>query len=166
MRRLAVLIAAAAAAVAAIAALAGNGNASHPGSRTIVLQELDRGSVFKFIDHPPRSRGRGERATISTGDQFAFRTPVQNQAGQRAGALHALCTATRGGRNFGRATFMCDGSYRLTDGQIALQVVFSGEGPTVVAVTGGTGAYEGARGSCTSTHTRIGDRDTCHIVTF
>jgi len=166
MRRLAVLIAAAAAAVAVIAAFAGSGSANHPGSRTVVLQELERGSVFKFIDHSPRSRRRGFRATISTGDQFVFRSPVQNQAGQRAGTLHALCTATRGGRNFERATFMCNGSYRLTDGQLAVQVVFSGEGPTVLAVTGGTGAYEGARGSCTTTETRIGDRDTCHIVTF
>jgi hypothetical protein len=52
----------------------------------------------------------------------------------------------------------CAATLRLRDGDIMGAFVFRGEEPRTVAVTGGTGAYEGARGSITFAEQKIGRR--------
>jgi hypothetical protein len=144
MKRLAVLAVAAMTASIVVAALASSGAADHPGSRTfVVIEDESRGS-FNVVDNRPRSRNP------SAGDLLIFSTPLVNQANARVGRLDALCTVTRGARRFERARLHCTGTYTLSDGTLALSTSFRGDqAPPVTAVVGGTGAYEGARGSVT-----------------
>ena len=55
---------------------------------------------------------------------------------------------TRGGK-FARARSQCNGTYALSDGTLAASAVVRGGQLPTIAVVGGTGAYEGARGSIT-----------------
>jgi hypothetical protein len=147
------LIAAAvvAAAVTTASVLAAGGSAQAPGSRTLVFNEGQRGSTFKFVDNPPRSRGRTERTTtISMGDIFVFTNPLINGAGQRSGVLYATCVAARGGR-VDSAFVLCHGVAKLRDGDIALEVATRiSDSEVTGSIIGGTGAYNGARGTFTS----------------
>lgn len=114
-----------------------------------------------------RSRKQGERASISMGDEFVVRSGLTNEAGRRVGTLHAHCHATRGGRNFAGAFFHCTGTFVLRDGLLSLDTAFSGDetGTARVSITGGTGAYEGARGSITSKELpRNRTEDTVHLL--
>jgi hypothetical protein len=132
------------------AVLAGGGSAQAPAARTLVFSEGQRGSTFKFIDNPPRSRGRTERTTtISMGDVFVFTNPLINGAGRRSGVLYATCVAARGGR-FDRTFLLCHGVAKLQDGDIALEVATRIGGFITGSIVGGTGAYNGARGTFTS----------------
>jgi hypothetical protein len=54
---------------------------------------------------------------------------------------------TRGGK-IARASSQCNGTYALRDGTLAANAVIRG-GEATIALVGGTGAYEGARGSIT-----------------
>jgi Dirigent-like protein len=164
MKRLVVLAVAAAAASIVVAVLASSGSASHPGSRTFVLIEDERKGSFNVVDNRPRSRN-GRNPSVSAGDLLMFSTPLLNQANARVGTLEALCTATRSGRTFERASFHCNGTFRLRDGSLALSATFRGSDDTpLIAVVGGTGAYEGARGSVTSRNLpRERIEDTVHI---
>jgi hypothetical protein len=145
------LIAATSGAVLVTAAvLVGSGSAQAPGPRTLTFIEGQRGSTFKFVDNPPRSRGRTERTTtISMGDVFVFTNRLINGAGQRSGVFYATCVAARGGR-LDRTFVLCHGVAKLHDGDIAVEVA-TGFGDVVTgSVVGGTGAYNGARGTFTS----------------
>jgi hypothetical protein len=72
------------------------------------------------------------------------------------------CTAVRGARRFGRSTFQCEGTVRLSDGTLVTSSILRGD-PGTGAVIGGTGAYEGASGSFTTDARR---RTAVHTVHF
>jgi hypothetical protein len=55
---------------------------------------------------------------------------------------------TVGGKNFTRSTLQCNGTYVLREGTLAASAAVINGNPKI-AVVGGTGAYEGARGSIT-----------------
>jgi hypothetical protein len=160
MMRLAVLAAAATAAIVVVAVLATGGGAQQPGERTFVVIEDEARGSFNVVDNPPRSRAP------SAGDLLTFSTPLVNQANARVGRLDALCTVTRGARTFERARLHCTGTFALSDGTIALSTSFrADQTPPVLAVVGGTGAYEGARGSVTGKNLpRDRIEDTVHLL--
>jgi hypothetical protein len=61
--------------------------------------------------------------------------------------------------------FRGHGAFQLRDGQIGGDGVFKAADTTkTVAVLGGTGAYEGARGSLTFTEVKNGSQDTFHLL--
>src|SRR4051812_16309578 len=102
--------------VLASALVTGSSGAQAPGPRTLTFTEGQRGSTFKFVDNPPRSRGRTERTTtISMGDVFVFTNPLISGAGQRSGVFYATCVAARGGR-LSQAFLLCHGVAKLQDG--------------------------------------------------
>jgi hypothetical protein len=124
--------------------LTSGGAAQAPGERTFKIIE-GSGGTSKFIDNAPKARNpRNPR--LSVGDAFAFSEPLFNKANNRIGKLHLYCAVTRGGK-FARASSQCNGTYALRDGTLAVSAVSRGE--ATIAVVGGTGAYEGARGSIT-----------------
>lgn len=99
------------------------------------------------------------------GDTFALASSLWTTKGKRAGTLRATCTVTTGGRN-GSST--CYGTLGLKGGQLAAITTVRGEGRiTRIAIVGGTGAYEGARGSVVSV-SRGSDSlfsdDTIHLI--
>jgi hypothetical protein len=164
MKRRGALTAALLASAAGMAALAGTVSADHPGSTTLTFVERNNLGTFEFVDVRPRSFRRGE-PRISPGDMFMGSSPLFNAANtRREGKLFFKCTAITGAKRFGRATFLCEGTARLSDGTLALSVLFKG-GATGGPVIGGTGAYEGASGSFTSDERRRTSVDTFHFDT-
>jgi hypothetical protein len=160
MKRLAIILPAAAAATVVLALMSTSGSAQTPGT-TIQLFESEKGASFGFVDNPPKSKN--DRASV--GDAFAFNSPVLDQARQtRLGNLSVQCTVTRPGKE-SKAETACSGAVRLADGMITLSTSIKGNPKTVAAaVTGGTGAYNGARGSLTSTTVEGGSEDTITLL--
>ena len=79
-----------------------------------------------------------------------FTSVYSDTAGRRVGRLSAACAVVRGGRTFVQARFQCGATVILRDGTLTVSGAFSGDQRdenVLTAVTGGTGAYEGARGS-------------------
>lgn len=132
------------------------------GVRTISLFAQDSGSSFAFIDNRPL-QGDPEEEPLTAGDGFAISQKLfTKEGGARAGTLDATCTAASGGR---RPRLNCLGTYGLAGGTIMLQVsIVEGFESLRIAVVGGTGAYEGARGSVTSRQRKNGTIDTIRLL--
>jgi hypothetical protein len=165
MKRRGALTVALLASAALVAAFAGTVSADHPGSTTLTLVERNNLGTFEFVDIRPRSPRRGENPRISPGDMFMGSSPLFDATNtRREGKLFFKCTAVTGAKRFERATFLCEATARLSDGTLALSVLFTG-GVTGGPVIGGTGAYEGASGSFTSDERRRTSIDTLHFDT-
>jgi hypothetical protein len=162
MRRLLIVATAAVAATATIALISAPSGAQVPGERTFTLIEKNSEGTFSIVDNPPRSGRHSPR--VSGGDEFVIAQPVRDPSGNRVGSLKVHCTFVRGGRN-NNAPTLCEGAYNLADGQISLQTVISGSSKVIqIAITGGTEAYEGARGSVTSTSGHKKSTDVVHLL--
>ena len=138
-----------AAAIVSAVALTPSGGAQQPSGRTFKLIEQDECSAFG--DTGARSRNR-RNPRFSGGDLHVFTSRIFNEANVRVGRLYAHCIAVRGGRDFTKSLFRCGGTFVLRDGTIVIDAAFRGnqdDEDVQLAVTGGTGAYEGARGSVT-----------------
>ncbi len=130
-------------------AFTSSGAAQPTGERTFKLIEQDESSTF--ADTGARSRSL-KNPRFSGGDLHVFTSRVFNEANVRIGRLYAHCIAVRGGRDFTKALFRCDATFALRDGTIEVSAAFRGnqdDEEVPLAVTGGTGAYVGARGSVT-----------------
>lgn len=144
MQRTAIIAGSVVAALATGGVLTVNGGAQAPTGQTIKL--VAKNCQFKFNDVPPRSRGREPRP--GPGDTFANSCPAFNQAGARVGTIDAIATITKGGR---AARGVGAGVYDLPGGNIYVSVLVVGQGSTTTGViTGGDGAYVGARGTLKS----------------
>lgn len=148
MRRLMPFVAPAIAAAAAFAVAAALAGGSTSTGRTIRL--VERGGTSTDIDNPPK----GNRVThlISAGDFSAGTVKLGDESGKPVGTLHLVCVATVAGTDLS-SRFQCTGTVRLAGGTLALSALSglrSKSGAKQIAVVGGTGAYEGARGSMTS----------------
>jgi hypothetical protein len=146
MKRQAVILSAALAATVIAGILTSGGAAQVPGERTFKIIE-GSGGTFKFIDNAPKARNH-RNPRLSVGDAYVFSSPLFNEANNRVGFLQVSCVVSRGGR-IARATSQCSGTYVLRDGTLAASAVVRGGQLPTIAVVGGTGAYEGARGSVT-----------------
>jgi hypothetical protein len=155
-RRLALLLALTGCGALPLAVMAAGGSASHPGSQTLRVALVP--TTEHSIDNPPRSKARGANPSISAGDAVVLTEQALDPSGRRVGTAHVHCVATLGSKNLDRATAQCATTLKLRDGDIMGAFVFRGEEPRTVAVTGGTGAYEGARGSITFARKKIGQR--------
>jgi hypothetical protein len=142
----------AAAAITAAAIAASAGGQTAPGS-TITLTEVPKGASFGFVDNPPHTRfsHEGEPRKLSVGDLEVESIVVADQQGNRRGRFDAYCVITRPGVPASHEE-ECTGTYRLTDGSISALGSFVGKDSDdfTAAITGGTGAYAGARGSLKS----------------
>jgi Dirigent-like protein len=145
MKRLALSLAIGAVAAAGVATADARPAAVH--ARTFKLTE--HAGPFSFVDLPPEN---GPGRTVSRGDLLILTNPLTARDGSKAGTLHAVCTVTDPRSSLDTAIFHCNGSYLLRRGTLAL----SATAPIAVAktfriaVTGGTGAYAGARGTVIS----------------
>lgn len=132
------------AAVMLILAAAGTAGGT-AAKRSLTLQLVEKAYGFNFVDNPPR---QGFNAPPLMGDQFAVSSALQTGSGSHAGFLDASCIVTRGGAN---GAGVCTGIFSLKGGLIAgiAKTTFNSD-TTIIAITGGTGAYEGVTGSGTS----------------
>jgi hypothetical protein len=154
-KRLVALAVAALAATVLIVVFAGGGGAQ-AGGTTITVRERD--GAFKFVDNSPTVPG------VRMGDEFILRTHLF-RSGNRVGTAHANCTATKGGRGFGRATFHCTGEYVLFGrGRLALDTVFRGrqtQNTFRILITGGNGEFFGRNGAVVATNA---GNTTVHVI--
>lgn len=160
-----VLLALGATAAAATIALvlAANGSGHVSSARTIKLFEAPKGSTFGFVDNAPKTNRKDPHASI--GDILAFSNPIFDESRtHRLGVSSAQCIATRPGR-IASATYTCSGTFALKDGTIAVAALQRGEPTTQqLAVTGGTGAYDGARGTIVARMLKSGTEDTITLL--
>jgi hypothetical protein len=133
-----------------------SGSASDPGSRTLRLAAIEAG--LRFVDNPPRQRSRGPSA--SAGDMLAWRGKLLDESNRRVGSAHKVCVVTRAGSEHdGRAFFQCTQTLKLRAGDITGETAYRDDQQNAdIAVTGGTKAYEGARGSMIPGERKIGRR--------
>jgi hypothetical protein len=168
MKRLSLLAAAVAAAIAVSVVLAATGGAQTPGGRTLTFLDDTNHGTQAFVDNAPKSPARNPRSgrfRLSTGDVLYVRSPIlDDDGGKRIGTAYSQFTVLKGD-SFANAVFRGHGTFRLHDGQIEADGVFRIANATnTVAVLGGTGAYEGARGSLTFTEVARGSQDTLHLL--
>lgn len=153
------------AAAAAVTVAVSTGTAQVPLGRTIKLTE--RGGTFAFVDNAPHSRScKRCEPRPSAGDVFVFTQRMFDEADKRVGTLQGQCTFTRAG-SFAASTAQCHVTLHLADGTLALSALANfARKTTTFAIVGGTGAYEGARGSGTSTERSNSDiaDDVFHLL--
>ena len=152
MKRLALLAALAATAVTVLAVLASSGGAQ-TGERTIVLTQPAGG--FETIDLTPPVTRRGSLSP-SPGDHLLAAHRLVDATKRRAGRLELVCTAVYAAHSIFRTFYLCTGVAHLADGDLFLVARFRPPRPEPAstirgALTGGTAAYAGARGTFTST---------------
>jgi hypothetical protein len=131
--------------------LASSGGAQS-GERTIVLTQPAGG--FEFVDLTTPRTARGFDAW--PGDHLISTHRLVDAAQSPAGRVELVCTTVRGSRSIDRAVFLCTGVAHLAGGDLFLGARLrppTPAHPSTVrgALTGGTAAYAGARGTFSST---------------
>ena len=148
MQRRTLLLAAVVAASAVGIAAAATSYANPSDGRTIRL--VERGGSSTIVDNAPRANPRTR--LLSAGDFWAGTMKLYADSGERAGSLDIVCTATVSGQE-SHTRFQCQGTVRLADGTLALAALIErhpDKDVDHITVIGGTGAYEGARGTMNS----------------
>jgi hypothetical protein len=144
MHRTAVIVASLAASLATGGVLAVTGGAQEPGGQTIKL--VSGHCAAKINDVPPR--GKGRFPAPGAGDTLTLWCPVTDASGAKLGALNVGGQIAKGGSSF---TGIATGVYKLATGEIFIASRLTSDLDHVIgAVTGGSGAYAGARGTFTS----------------
>jgi allene oxide cyclase len=148
MRRLPTIIGAGLVAAATASAIAvTSGSAQAPGERTLTFVERET-NTFVLADVPPLA---GKHGGPSKGDTILFKNTVLDSTGAtKLGSFEARCTFLRATKQIDGSRAICDAAYTLGDGMITASVATTFTNKVTFAVTGGTGAYEGARGSGTN----------------
>ena len=142
MKRFVSVTAVVAIAMAALAwSATAKSNTTAPKTKSVTLHLVEKTAGFNYIDNPPR---QGINAPPLIGDQFAFSADVLTRSGAHAGTFGATCMVARGGVH---PTTVCYGLYSLKGGDIAGIARGSESNTTHIAIVGGTGVYEGVRGS-------------------
>ncbi len=166
-RRIGAVVLAASAMAVGLAAT-GGAQGQPQGERTIVLYEKEDGGAFHYVDVKPFARvGEEGPRRISPGDAVIIRTAQYSNAARttRAGTPYAHCTAMNASRRFDRVRFHCEGEMVFGDGQIVFEGLWNTSRETFsFAATGGTDAYEGARGQLTIDETDCGGKSTIHLL--
>jgi hypothetical protein len=153
----------------AVAAITVGGSAAATGGRTVTVFEDGRSGAFVFVDNRPHSPARNPdspKARFSLGDQAAFNERLlDHRGGKPVGRVFATETVVAGSR-YPHITDSIHAIFRFTDGQIIVDTVVDERHPERVhaAVTGGTGAYEGARGTFTTRPGKTGNADRIELL--
>ena len=137
-------------------------HAGSPADRTIRL--VEKGGSFTFVDNAPIGNGRSK--LISAGDFSAGTVQLEDESGKQVGSLHIVCVATVSGKEV-HARFQCNGTLNLADGTLAISALnerHADHDVTHISVVGGTGAYEGARGSVVQTPRRSAGNITDDVI--
>jgi hypothetical protein len=144
----ALFVSAAAITTSALVLTAG-GHAQQPSGQTLVLQNA--AMKIATVDVPPLERSK--RSPETPGDEVIATSKV---SGAAKGSRYLVCAAAKQAPSIERALYSCQATYALSNGTIVAAGLarIGGSAPVTVAVTGGTGAYAGARGTLTSSNGR------------
>jgi hypothetical protein len=132
------------------------GSARATTGTTIKLLEDENGSTFVRI---------GRHTGTAAGDEGLLSRTLRTMQKKPVGQLNISCVVTKGGLH---SISICTGVYELPGGTLVGTTISRpspGPGGLHIAVTGGTGRYEGARGSILSVGSSTGfANDTIHLV--
>jgi hypothetical protein len=121
---------------AAIALLAGSAGATTTGAgRPAGLHLVEHDRFFRMFDRPPKGD--------SAGDVSVFHNADFDLRGRPVGRDQGVCTGVS------RSAAECTASFVLRGGTIDVEAAPGAGLRIVAAITGGTGAYAGARGTVT-----------------
>jgi Dirigent-like protein len=138
-------------AVGVFALWAQAGSAQAPAATTLSFYEPANGGTFKILDNAPKSPSANpgsKKFRLSVGDEVIFSNPVfDHKGGTRVATLYADATVVKGGR-FTTTSVLSRVVLVFTNGdQLTAQGIFKFSGADVrIAIVGGTGNYQGARG--------------------
>jgi hypothetical protein len=130
-----------------LAAVIGGVSLAHAGGSaaadtTFTLNEAHAGAQFVDVTHTPAG---------GPGDELILRSVLHNQAGDRVGSLNVVCVVVLANQ------LECQGTYRLQGGTITGTAMVpkdeNSTAPVRIAITGGTGRYDHARGQIITTPT-------------
>jgi hypothetical protein len=140
--------------------LAGCEDETTGSKETLTFSELDAESHFAQIGKYPASRN------APPGSGFSLSIPLQEASGtDTVGEMNVVCIATRPGAQEPLLNGTCSGTADVPDGQLALIVGGEIAQDVTGAIVGGTGKYEGATGTFTSTSLGGGETtDTFNIT--
>jgi hypothetical protein len=143
--------------VAISSALAANGGKAATGT-TFKLLEDEAPAISVPIGHHD---GR-----LAAGDEAVYTRTLRTLQKKPVGQLNISCVATKGGLD---SIAICTGVYTLAGGTLVGTTISRNPAPSPntvhIAVTGGTGRYEGARGSVLSVGSSTGlANDTIHLL--
>ena len=104
---------------------------------TITLKEVQTGQAFVSISHTRKGK---------PGDGFIFHSRLYYHAGRQVGSLDVDCTLMLANRD------QCLGTFTLPGGTLSGTALVrgNGNGPTHIAINGGTGRYAKVRGQAVS----------------
>jgi hypothetical protein len=155
--------------LAIVAAGCGGSSGTTLTEKTLAFTEKQNDASFSFADNPPLSPAAKGEPKLSNGDQITFVSDLLDPSGMDVGDLDAVCIVTKTTTgSFDDSNAQCTGTAAIPGGTLTLTVggAAFGAGTTRGAVVGGTGDYEGATGSFTSSD-ETGDRpsqDTFHLL--
>jgi hypothetical protein len=125
------------------------------------------GTTIKLLEDeaPGTSVPIGHHTGVAAGDEGVSTRTLRTMQKKPVGQLNIICVATKGGLNWIQ---ICTGVYTLGGGTLIGTTInrpSQGPGTLHIAVTGGTGRYEGARGSILSVGSSTGlATDTIHLL--
>jgi hypothetical protein len=124
------------------------------------------GTTIKLLEDENGSTGVriGRHTGTAAGDEGLLSRTLRTMQKKPVGDLNISCVVTKGGLN---SVSICTGVYELPGGTLIGTTI--GRGPSQstyhIAVTGGTGRYEGASGSILSVSGSAGyATDTIHLL--
>jgi hypothetical protein len=140
-------IAAALAFAGVVAMIGSSASAQDPATRTVTFTELEKGATFTHVRHDKHASARSNLQ----GDVLVFTNRLADASGKRLGRQQAACVTTTGARDFRRSIVSCQIGVTLADGTLTVHIMLRPNASVATgAVTGGTGAYAGARGTVVS----------------
>jgi hypothetical protein len=107
---------------------------------TLQVVALAKENRFNFVDNPPK---QGMERPASPGDVGVLRHKLRDPSGERVGSARVVFTTT------GRDRAIAYGVFKVGGDLIAIEGFADGPTPHTHAITGGTGAYNGAAGTLT-----------------
>jgi hypothetical protein len=141
--------------IGAAVALAGGGGKTPTGTTIKLLEDEAPGTTVRIRHH----------TGLAAGDEGVSTRTLRTMQKKPVGQLNIICVATKGGLNWIQ---ICTGVYTLAGGTLVGTTInrpSQGPGTLHIAVTGGTGRYEGARGSILSVGSSTGlATDTIHLL--
>jgi hypothetical protein len=144
--------------MAAAIVLAGCGDDNTTGSEeTLTFTELTRGSHFAPVGDATEDR-------TPPGSGFVLSIPLQDSAHDTVGEINAVCIATKPSPPREDLEGTCSGTADVPDGQLAINVGGKVGDEVTGAIVGGTGKYEGATGTFSSTSTEPDTTDTFTVT--
>ena len=155
------LVAAAAVGVPLAFLLPGGSAAGVSDGSTFKIVEAANGQAH-FIDLPPKQKS--ENQPPSVGDELIFVNRVTRD-GKPYGFVQAMCVVTDKATRHQPELLLCNGVFHLPGGTLTVSAGGRFEKTVHIAVTGGTGRYEGANGSITSVTQKDGSSvDIVHLL--